>query len=103
MSAPDRNAHNWLIPVLAARGQYEAIEAIQDCWAEIERLRATAPTPDRIEAAARLLAKWIGYSWERGCPSWTSAPSSRIGLTTASAPLPCRAAALRSGASPRRC
>ena len=31
--------HNWLLISLAAAGQHEAIEAIQDCWDEIDRLR----------------------------------------------------------------
>lgn len=32
--------HNWLLLSLAAGGQHEAVKAIQDCWAEIDLLRA---------------------------------------------------------------
>lgn len=40
--------HNWLLLSLAADGQNEAVRAIQDCWAEIDRLRAEVVSYEKM-------------------------------------------------------
>lgn len=63
---PDWAEHNWLIVALAARGDSEeAIKAIQDCWAEIKRLRQALIGISALGAVPKAdLGDAIGYAEE---------------------------------------